>query len=253
MLRSSLKKNKGGLSTEFRYRGEEQTRIETLSDAVFALAITLMVLSSTIPNNYNELIKSLDDIIPFGISITLLMVIWYQHYIYFIRYGFRDVKIVAINTLLLFLILIYVYPLKFLFKFLYQLFSALIMQDEQFLGNLFINVIQADQISTLMLVYGIGASSIFLTLSWLYYTAFKRKKVLSLNQMELFITRTSIYNNLLMAAIPVISSIIIIIPFPGTISRITLAGIMYWLYPILFPTFHYFRAKKQEKIRLNIN
>lgn len=35
-----------GLNKKFNYRGENQSRVETLSDAVFALAITLLVLSS---------------------------------------------------------------------------------------------------------------------------------------------------------------------------------------------------------------
>ncbi|MEQ8243792.1 TMEM175 family protein [Fulvivirga sp.] len=90
MVRQKLKASPLGINPEFKNRGEEQTRIETFSDAVFALAVTLLVLSSTVPTTYDQLLESFVNIIPFGICITLLMMIWFQHYIFFIRYGFKD-------------------------------------------------------------------------------------------------------------------------------------------------------------------
>jgi hypothetical protein len=47
-MRQSLKENNIlGLNPKFEYRGQNQTRLETFSDAAFALAITLLVLSSS--------------------------------------------------------------------------------------------------------------------------------------------------------------------------------------------------------------
>ncbi len=83
-----------GMNPHFSYRGEEQTRIETFSDAVFALAVTLLILSSTVPETFTEFYASLIDVVPFGICMVLLTLIWYQHYIFFIRYGLKDVRIV---------------------------------------------------------------------------------------------------------------------------------------------------------------
>jgi hypothetical protein len=45
MIRESLISNGIGHSTDFRWRGHEITRIEGLSDAVFAFAVTLLVVS----------------------------------------------------------------------------------------------------------------------------------------------------------------------------------------------------------------
>jgi len=64
-----------GLDQHFNYRGENQSRIETLSDAIFALAITLLVLSSSVPETFEQLWASMSDIIPFGLSTTLIIVI----------------------------------------------------------------------------------------------------------------------------------------------------------------------------------
>lgn len=251
MIRELVRKNHGGLNPEFRYRGEEQTRIETFSDAVFALAVTLMVLSSTIPKTYKELISSLADIIPFGISITLLSLIWFQHYIFFLRYGLKDAKIVAINTILLFLVLVFVYPLKFLFTFLFDLFNALAFNDRETINYLLKTVIRQDELNMLMVVYGLGAASIFLALAWLYGTALNRKKDLALTKIELFYTKTSFYHNLIMASVPLLSIIIAIVSVGQTVQRFSIAGFIYWLYPFILPFFHAYRKKNLEKLRLS--
>ena len=44
MIRTSL-----GKTTDFRWRGNEISRIEGLSDAVFAFAVTLLVVSLEVP------------------------------------------------------------------------------------------------------------------------------------------------------------------------------------------------------------
>lgn len=94
-MRQALKKHRVGMSQDFEYRGESQTRIEALSDGVFALAIALLILSSSVPERFDELLLSLENLIPFAICITLLMLIGYEHYLFFIRYGLQSPKIVA--------------------------------------------------------------------------------------------------------------------------------------------------------------
>ncbi|MEQ9120574.1 TMEM175 family protein [Fulvivirga sp.] len=242
MVRQKLKASPLGINPEFKNRGEEQTRIETFSDAVFALAVTLLVLSSTVPTTYDQLLESFVNIIPFGICITLLMMIWFQHYIFFIRYGFKDLKIVVINSFLLFLVLTYIYPLKFLFQMLVHLYIALIAGDQAALDLIFTDVIQPDQMTSLMVIYGLGAAAVFSTLGIMYVLAYKRRDDLKLTVLEVFHTKTNIYYNFLMAAVPLISV------FFALVSNAFIAGISYWLYGLIMPLFGYLRRKKGLKL-----
>ena len=50
MIRESIGKHYIGMNKEFRFRGEEAGRLENLSDGIFALAITLLLVSTTVLN-----------------------------------------------------------------------------------------------------------------------------------------------------------------------------------------------------------
>ncbi len=101
----------------FRLRGHEILRIEAFSDAVFAFAVTLLIVSLEVPKSFEELMVTMRGFYAFGISFLILMMIWYKQNIFFRRYGLHDVVTIALNCTLIFLVLFYVYPLKFLFAF----------------------------------------------------------------------------------------------------------------------------------------
>src|SRR5215813_5661399 len=97
----------------FRWRGGEITRVEGFSDAVFAFAITLLVVSLEVPRTFHELAQTLRGFVVFGVCFTLLIVVWHEHYVFFRRYGLQDSATIWLNAALLFVMLFYVYPLKF--------------------------------------------------------------------------------------------------------------------------------------------
>ena len=51
---------------------------------------------------------------------ALFWLIWKEHHRFFSRYGFADTKTSFLNAVLLFVVLLYVYPLKFLFTMLHD-------------------------------------------------------------------------------------------------------------------------------------
>ncbi len=99
--------------------GSEATkmqRIETFSDAVFAFAVTLLIVSLEVPKSFDELMILIRGFFAFAVCFTLLMMIWYEQHVFFRRYALDDVWTVTLNCILIFVVLFYVYPLKFLFS-----------------------------------------------------------------------------------------------------------------------------------------
>src|SRR5687767_11027627 len=103
-------------------RRHEISRLEAFSDAVFAFALTLLVVSLDVPTSYAELMKLIAGFVPFAASFSLLTWIWYEHNLFFRKYGLQDAWTATLNAALLFVVLFYVYPLKFLFTAAFSFF-----------------------------------------------------------------------------------------------------------------------------------
>lgn len=99
----------------FRLRGTSMSRVEGFSDVVFGFALTLLVVSLEVPKTYEELQNVARGFLPFALCFAFLMTIWMAHFRFFRRYGLEDAGTIAVNALVLFLVLFYVYPVKFLF------------------------------------------------------------------------------------------------------------------------------------------
>lgn len=250
-MRQMMKDQEVGLDPYFRYRGKNQTRVEAFTDAAFALGITLIVLSSSVPVTFHDLWKSMSDIIPFGGCVVLVMIIWYQHYIFFLRYGLQNLPIIVLNTFLIFLILVYVYPLKFLFVVLFDLYAGLLTGNQELIRYTFSTVVTLDDTRTLMMIYGIGAGLIFSTICMMYRHALKKRDELELDEYECFETRSSLYINALLALIPFISTLIALSGLFGAYNFLA-AGVSYMLYPPVMITYAKIRQKKRKELLLTL-
>jgi uncharacterized membrane protein len=90
------------------------SRLEGFSDAVFGFALTLLVVSLETPRTNEQLWQLVGGLLPFALMFAMVCWIWYEHNIFFRRYGLQDPWTVFLNSVLLFVVLFYVYPLKFL-------------------------------------------------------------------------------------------------------------------------------------------
>jgi uncharacterized membrane protein len=210
----------------FEWRGGEITRLEAFSDAVFAFAVTLLVVSLEVPHTFEELLDVIRGFPAFAICFSMLLLVWYNHAKYFRRYGFQGPLIQAVNGALLFVVLFYVYPLKFLFTLLVGLITrgatlphAHPLHD--FMG-------QSD-VGTLMAIYGLGYAAVFGLFALMYWLAYRRRKELELSEIEVIRTRHSLVDHCAMMSFGLISTALAL-AFPAN-----LAGLAGWVYMLIGP------------------
>lgn len=214
-----------GRTSAFRWRGNEISRIEGLSDAVFAFAVTLLVVSLEVPQTFNELAATMRGFGAFAISFVLLFSVWFTQYKFFRRYGLRDTPTVLLNAALLFVVLFYVYPLKFLFTYLVNRFTG--GHGEVRLPNGTLEaMLEGDQMASLMLIFGIGYLAVFVVFVLLYWHAYRKRAALDLNQLEVFDTRNSIQECALNCGVALFSMGLLLVGGPRFAG---LSGISYML------------------------
>ena len=97
-------------------RGASVTRLEAFVDAAFAFAVTLLVISlDSIPDSIPAMLHALKGIPAFAASFGQIMMFWSAHATWSRRFGLDDRNSARLSLLLVFLVLVYVYPLKILF------------------------------------------------------------------------------------------------------------------------------------------
>lgn len=214
----------------FRLRGTAMSRIDGFSDVVFGFALTLLIVSLEVPKTYAELHHTFREFLPFAVSFTFLIALWFAHFRLFRRFGLHDNATIIVNSILLFVVLFFVYPLKFLFSMLLgggdasKIFSSM------------------SEVRELMVLYGLGFAAVYFLLATLYWFGWRHRDELELNSLERKLTWVWITDHLGVGAAGVISALLslllsdrhvgyagfafyLIIPFKiihGTITRRTL-------------------------------
>jgi hypothetical protein len=245
MLRGKLIEKRIGASSSFRWRGNEMSRIEALSDAVFGFAITLLVVSLEVPKTYNELAAAMSGFGAFAISFCLLFLVWYNQHKFFRRYGLQDVVTILLNGVWLFVVLFYVYPLKFLFTFLVNRFTGGHGEVRLPNGNVVSMIDNDSQMGSLMLIFGVGYLAIFAVFVLLYLYAYSRREQLELNQLEVFDTKSGIQESILNCGIALLS---ISLVWFGGYKFSGLAGMVYMLTGVVMATHGFIMGARRRAI-----
>lgn len=169
--------------TNFTWRGADVSRLENLSDIVFALVITLAAAQS-VPTSFAELTGLWREAISLAACFALLLVIWRMNHVFFRRYDLQDGVTMTLNAVVLFLILVYIYPLKFMADFVVDFFTG------AFSGDAAVDaVLSFAQVKWLYVIYGGFFAALYGVFALLYAHALRRADDIGLNARERAYTR----------------------------------------------------------------
>lgn len=206
----------------FTWRGEQPTRVEGLSDIVFAFALTLLVVSAEPPNSFSELISQLWGFPGFAAAFTILLLIWHAHYIFFRRYALEDGWTTTLNASLLFLILLFVYPLKYLATMLSTWLQTVIAGSPEPPMTLF-------EAQDALIILSAGYAAVFLVFALLYRHAYVLRAELAMTPQEAAMTRFSFWQQVIHASVGALVAI------AAAVTPIYWAPFMGFLYFLIGP------------------
>ncbi len=214
----------------FRWRGGEITRLEAFCDVVFGFALTLLVVSLEVPRSYAEMMAAMRGFAPFAICFAQLVMIWLAHYRFSRRFGLEDPYTVFLNIVLLFLVLFYVYPLKFVFTLVFS----------QLTGSGVSSGMGMHEAAVLMRIYAVGFTAVFSLFALMYIHAYRLRNDLELNPVEVLQARMEIRENLIMVVVGAVS-------FGLSFENPAWAG---WWYFVLGPALGIHGAIYGKRVRL---
>ncbi|MEO6224122.1 MAG: TMEM175 family protein, partial [Vicinamibacterales bacterium] len=181
-------------------RHREVSRLEGFSDAVFGFALTLLVVNLETPKDLAGLRNLIGSFLPFGLTFAMVSWIWYQHNLFFRRYGLQDAWTVFLNCVLLFMVLFYVFPLKFL---------ALALVGRWTMAPEAVPAIETLRGPMVMTIYSTGVLVMFSLFVLLHMHAWRRRHELQLTPLEEVVLLFSKRSHMLSAGLAVASLFLI--------------------------------------------
>ena len=183
VLRDSLIERHHTVVDDFRWRSREISRIEGFSDAVFGFAVTLLIVSLEVPKTSTELFAAMHGFAGFVLTFMMLAGMWYAQFIFFRRYGLEDRVTVILNLVLLFTVLFFVYPLKFLMG---VIVTGSMMKSA---------TIPPAHRPWIFAIFGIGMAAVFTVFVLPYRHAYRKREELGRNEFEVYETLTACANS----------------------------------------------------------
>ena len=219
-------------------RPHESSRIEAFSDAVFGFALTLLVVSLEVPKTFDDLMIVVRGFLPFMTTFATISWLWYEHYAFFKTFGPADRLTIVLNCALLFVVLFYVYPLKFL----YTLVVGSLLGENGF-QTAFSR--EGDGVR-LMSIYGMGFILLFAIFALLYANVWRRRHEMHLTPLESHDARTGAISHVLAASVGVVSIVIVLV---GGDAFAMWSGLSYSLLGPVLGTWGYFAGREREKVK----
>jgi hypothetical protein len=252
MIREQMMKREAVVQDGFRLRGlGEVSRIEALSDGVIAFAITLLVVSLEVPRTFDQLLVTMRGFIAFAITFAKLFHVWFVQYKFFRRYGLSDNFTIWMTAILLFVVLFYVYPLKFVWTLFTNQMLGLGAGFNAPDGTV-VPAVTAAQVPMMMSIFGLGFAAVFAVFTLLYGHAYRRRRELELNEIETFDTLTQVQENALNVLVGLLS-VGIAATAAGGRRYALFSGFAYWLIAPAQFIHGYARGRRRKRLEQSLS
>jgi uncharacterized membrane protein len=164
-------------------RGDKTTRLEAFVDAAFAFAVTLLVIAGdSLPTSIAELEAALKQIPAYAASFALIMRFWTSHADWSRRYGLDDTASNRLSLLLVFVLLIFVYPLKMVFSSLFAVLTLGYLPTPFSIGSV-------AEVPLMFQTFAVGFGSMALIMMLLFNGTLKKAVALQLSADEVAYAR----------------------------------------------------------------
>jgi uncharacterized membrane protein len=174
------------MSDGYYHRGAETTRLEAFVDASFAFSLSVLVIAgNNVPDSVEQLFVSLKAIPAFAASFLLITQFWRSHSQWSRRFGLDDDRSQWLSLLLIFFVLIFIYPTHMVFSSLFDALSGGYLPIRFIIKTLY-------EFRALFVVFGLAFFCMGATISMMYRHALTKAAELGLSDRELLLTRLTI-------------------------------------------------------------
>ncbi len=215
----------------FRERGQQVTRVEAFVDAAFAFAVTLLVISfDGLPKSADELVAAYKGIPAFAASFLLLATFWRAHERWSRWYGLDDSRSTVLSLALVFLVLVYVYPLRMLFAGFFHFVSQGALPADYVIRT-------ASDLRWMFGSYAVAYGSLSFVVWLLYRHAYRHRSRLGLDVDEVVFTRLTMlrWQVTLLVSLVSLGLSFLIGPVLDRGFEVALPGFIYFLMFFMFP------------------
>ena len=224
-------------------RGDKSTRIEAFVDAAFAFALTLLVIAGDrVPTSVDELVLALRSLPAYALSFLLMLKFWTGHVAWSRSYGLDDAPTRRLSLSLVFLVLVFVYPMKMVFSALCSALTSGWLPANFEISGL-------HQIPVLFIVFGCAFGSMALVMWCLYLHAWRRRDAIGLDVGERIDTRMKLvsWGLVVVVAVGSIVSALLIPAVPGVGWWLGFPGFVYVTLNITTPLINAYSRQLQAR------
>ena len=184
----------------FRWRGGDVSRLEGLADAVFALALTLLVVRLDVPRSFDEVRHAIFRAPVYVVCFALFVWIWYCHHQFHRRYGLEGPLTITLDAAILFVVLLFALPLRFVAELAFAKLAygdAIVQRGAD--GEIVygpagetLRMIERTDGRLLMIFYAGGFALLFLLFVVQTWHAYRHADILELDEVERLVTRNTL-------------------------------------------------------------